>query len=176
MSKEAVFTMKLESELRSEFMAAAKAVHRPASQVIRELMREFVRQQQKPSELSGVEKEVAELLDRMTRHLVSGNEIEFSDCVLDWYRNGFRCDQVPKPTDKNTTHLAIKASIVERLVEVLNAPPHLDNQTRPAWCNQIEAIGTPLRLQSDRLLDGEQYCMAFSKRNLLVVENFMYFV
>ena len=45
MSKEAVFTMKLESELRAEFMAEAEATHRPASQVLRELMREFVQHQ-----------------------------------------------------------------------------------------------------------------------------------
>ena len=45
MSKEAVFTMKLEPELRAEFMAEAEAAHRPASQVLRELMREFVRRQ-----------------------------------------------------------------------------------------------------------------------------------
>ena len=45
MAKEAVFTMKLESELCAEFMAEAEAAHRPASQVLRELMREFVRNQ-----------------------------------------------------------------------------------------------------------------------------------
>jgi predicted transcriptional regulator len=45
MSKEAVFTMKLEPELRAEFMAAAQATHRPASQVLRELMREYVQRQ-----------------------------------------------------------------------------------------------------------------------------------
>jgi predicted transcriptional regulator len=45
MSKEAVFTMKLEPELRAEFMAEANAAHRPASQVLRELMREFVERQ-----------------------------------------------------------------------------------------------------------------------------------
>jgi predicted transcriptional regulator len=43
--KEAVFTMKLEPELRDEFMAEAEAAHRPASQVVRELMREFVQRQ-----------------------------------------------------------------------------------------------------------------------------------
>jgi predicted transcriptional regulator len=43
--KEAVFTMKLEPELRDEFMAAAQAADRPASQVVRELMREFVQRQ-----------------------------------------------------------------------------------------------------------------------------------
>lgn len=45
MSKEAVFTMKLEPELRAEFMAEAEASHRPASQILRELMREFVQRQ-----------------------------------------------------------------------------------------------------------------------------------
>jgi predicted transcriptional regulator len=45
MSKEAVFTMKLEPELRAEFIAEAKAAHRPASQVVRDLMREFVQRQ-----------------------------------------------------------------------------------------------------------------------------------
>ena len=45
MSKEAVFTMKLEPELRADFMSETEAVHRPASQVLRELMREFVQRQ-----------------------------------------------------------------------------------------------------------------------------------
>ena len=50
MSKEAVFTMKLEPELRADFMAAAQASHRPASQVLRELMREFVERQRQARE------------------------------------------------------------------------------------------------------------------------------
>ncbi|MGM0516702.1 MAG: antitoxin of toxin-antitoxin stability system [Pseudomonadota bacterium] len=50
MSKEAVFTMKLESELREAFMAEVKAAHRPASQVARELMREFVERQREARE------------------------------------------------------------------------------------------------------------------------------
>ena len=45
MRKEAIFTMKLETELRDDFMAEAQASHRPASQVLRELMREFVERQ-----------------------------------------------------------------------------------------------------------------------------------
>ena len=50
MPKEAVFTMKLEPELRAEFMAEAEAAHRPASQVLRELMREFVQRQRETRE------------------------------------------------------------------------------------------------------------------------------
>ena len=44
MAKEAVFTMKLEPELRDAFMAAAAAADRPASQVVREMMRNYVNQ------------------------------------------------------------------------------------------------------------------------------------
>jgi len=44
MSKEAVFTMKLEPELRAEFMAEAASEDRPASQVMRELMRDYIEQ------------------------------------------------------------------------------------------------------------------------------------
>lgn len=50
MSKEAVFTMKLESKLREEFVAEAEAAHRPASQVMRELMRGFVQRQREARE------------------------------------------------------------------------------------------------------------------------------
>ncbi|HRO59580.1 MAG TPA: antitoxin of toxin-antitoxin stability system [Burkholderiaceae bacterium] len=50
MSKEAVFSMKLEPELRDAFMAEAEAIHRPASQVVRELMREFVERQRQARE------------------------------------------------------------------------------------------------------------------------------
>lgn len=42
MPKEAVFTMKLEPELRDAFMAEAEAADRPASQIVREMMRDFV--------------------------------------------------------------------------------------------------------------------------------------
>ena len=50
MAKEAVFTMKLDTALRDEFMAEAQAVDRPASQVVRELMREFVQRQREVRE------------------------------------------------------------------------------------------------------------------------------
>lgn len=44
MAKEAVFTMKLEPELREAFMAAARRDDRPASQLVREFMRDYVNQ------------------------------------------------------------------------------------------------------------------------------------
>jgi len=50
MPKEAVFTMKLEPELRAAFVAEAEAAHRPASQIMRELMRDFIQRQRETRE------------------------------------------------------------------------------------------------------------------------------
>lgn len=45
MPKEAVFTLKLESALRNAFAAEAAKAHRPASDLVRAFMREFVQRQ-----------------------------------------------------------------------------------------------------------------------------------
>ena len=45
MPKQAMFTLKLESELHDQFMAEAAAADRPASQLVRDFMRDFVRRQ-----------------------------------------------------------------------------------------------------------------------------------
>lgn len=50
MSKQAVFTMKLEPELRENFMAEAAGEDRPASQVMRELMRGYIEQRRQVRE------------------------------------------------------------------------------------------------------------------------------
>jgi predicted transcriptional regulator len=50
MPKEAVFTLKLEAELRDAFLAEAAAMDRSASQIVREFMREFIRSRQEARE------------------------------------------------------------------------------------------------------------------------------
>lgn len=126
--------------------------------------------------LTEVKEEVAALLDSMADYLLVGEEIKFTDLVLDWHRKSYECQLVPRPTKDNALKVALKASILERLVEVLNMPPHNKNQTYPAWVNTIKAIEEPVKLQSDRLLEDEDYCEAFKKRGFLVAKNFMYFI
>ncbi|WP_207787689.1 hypothetical protein [Candidatus Thiosymbion oneisti] len=50
MSKQVVFTMKLEPELRDTFMAEAAADDQPAAQVMRELMRDYIEQRRQVRE------------------------------------------------------------------------------------------------------------------------------
>lgn len=58
MSKNAIFTMKLEPELREAFMAATRAADRPASQVMRELMRDYIENHQHEDYQTWLERKV----------------------------------------------------------------------------------------------------------------------
>lgn len=115
-------------------------------------------------------------LDKMTDYLLNAEEIAFSESVQHWFRQGYICAITPKPLDTDALRLALKASIMERLVEVLNSPPRTGQQAAPAWCATIKGLDQPLALQSERLLEGERCCAVFAKRNLRVVEHFMFFV
>jgi t-SNARE complex subunit (syntaxin) len=48
--KEAIFTMKLEPDLRDAFMAEAALNDRSASQIVRELMRDYIEQRREARE------------------------------------------------------------------------------------------------------------------------------
>ena len=64
MSKQAVFTMKLEPELRENFMAEAAGEDRPASQVMRELMRGYIEQRRQAREYDDYVREKVEAARR----------------------------------------------------------------------------------------------------------------
>jgi hypothetical protein len=115
-------------------------------------------------------------LNIMTNQLLNGHEIEYSESIQHWYRKHYHCQKVPKPTDSDIMRLAVKASIIERLVEVLNSPPRNEHQAIPKWCREIKGLKKSLKLQSARLLEDEMLCEAFEKINLQVVKNFMYFI
>ena len=51
MSKEVQMSIKMETELRDEFMAVAAQQHRPAAQIIRELMRLYIAQSHKAEDV-----------------------------------------------------------------------------------------------------------------------------
>jgi predicted transcriptional regulator len=72
MAKEAVFTMKLEPELRDAFMAAAKHGDRPASQIVREFMRDYVQHDQ--GYLEFLRRKVEKSRAQIAAGLVSSNE------------------------------------------------------------------------------------------------------
>jgi len=49
MVKEVQMSIKLESDLRAQFMEIADKLHRPAAQIIREMMRAFIATHEQPN-------------------------------------------------------------------------------------------------------------------------------
>ncbi len=52
MSKDVQMSIKMEPELRDQFMAAAASRHRPAAQVMRDLMRLYIADSETPNALT----------------------------------------------------------------------------------------------------------------------------
>jgi len=52
MSKEVQMSIKMEADLRDRFMAVAADQHRPAAQIVRELMRRFIDESEPPNALT----------------------------------------------------------------------------------------------------------------------------
>ena len=52
MPKEVQMSIKMESELRDQFMAVAAGRHRPAAQIIRDLMRLYIADSETPNALT----------------------------------------------------------------------------------------------------------------------------
>ena len=52
MAKEVQMSMKMEAELRDQFMAVAADRHRPAAQIIRDLMRLYIADSETPNVLT----------------------------------------------------------------------------------------------------------------------------
>jgi predicted DNA-binding protein len=48
-AKEVQMSIKMEPELRDRFMAMAAAKHRPAAQIVRDLMRAYIAHQEEPN-------------------------------------------------------------------------------------------------------------------------------
>ena len=49
MTKEVQMSIKMEAELRDQFMAVAATMHRPAAQIVRDLMRLYIARRETPN-------------------------------------------------------------------------------------------------------------------------------
>ncbi len=78
MTTKAVFTMKLEPDLRDTFMAEAAAADRPAAQVVRELMRGYIEQRRQAREYAAYlhRKVAVARADKDAGHGFSNEDIE----------------------------------------------------------------------------------------------------
>jgi len=78
MAKDTLLTARIEPELHQAFMAAAAAMDRPASQIVRELVRDFVQRKQSQEEYDAflARKVAAGLADIAAGRTYSSEEVE----------------------------------------------------------------------------------------------------
>ena len=91
MPKEAVFTVKLEADLRDAFAAEAAETHRPASDLVRGFMREFVKSQREARKHDAwFRAKVQEALDDPRRGIPHDTVMDETRAIIDRIANRSR--------------------------------------------------------------------------------------
>ena len=119
------------------------------------------------------------VLDRMADHILSYEEIEFLDLVQYVWRREWPLCEASKPKDEDPLRLAIKASLLERMVEIWNSPPKNSAEKVPKWCASIPGVENEFSVISPekmQLWENEPGSEVFKKRNIFAPEQFMFFL
>lgn len=97
------------------------------------------------------------------------------DAVQALYRSGVALAEIPAPSDIDPRVRAIKASVLERLVEVWGAPPHdRPHERAPSWCSAIEPSPEEIWLIPPDFA-GHPLDPTFGRRNIRALANFLMF-
>ena len=118
------------------------------------------------------------VLNKMVDHLLSYEEIPFLDLVQYIWRREWVLGDINKPTDTDPLRLALKACLVERMVEIWNAPPKNCNETVPPWCQSVPAVKEHFSVIPGDLevWKDEPSSHIFEKRNIFAPKEFMFFL
>lgn len=116
------------------------------------------------------------LLDYMAQKAFLTHEIELCDAVQDFYRTGLSCTVFPEPHDEDLNMLAMKAALIERMVQVFTMPPHNRAYELPDWCQHHWTCPQTIYLISPDILVLDEPNAIFQKRNIQTLKNFLYFV
>lgn len=118
-------------------------------------------------------------LDRMVDALVAYEEIQFLDLVQYIWRRGWPLSSAQKPNDSDALRLALKACLLERMVEIWNAPPKNANEQIPGWCEVVPPSPDRFSVISPEnqvFWESEEGSPIFQRRNIFAPRDFMFFL
>ena len=118
-------------------------------------------------------------LNQMVDHLIDHDEISFLDLVQFVWRREWPLESAGEPDDELPLRRALKACLVERLVEIWNAPPKNSHEAIPSWCSKIPALQdafTVIKPEEQSLWEDEPGNAIFGKRNIFAPKEFMFFL
>ena len=119
------------------------------------------------------------VLDKMTNKILAYDEIAFLDMVQYVWRRGWSLESAKKPMNDSPIRLALKACILERMVEIWGLPPKNISGAPPTWCKEVPALQERFNV----IPTGEQHHWknesgnpTFAKRNIYAPMEYMYFL
>ena len=117
-------------------------------------------------------------LNRMVIYLLKYDETSFKDEVQNFWRNRWVIKDIPDPKDSDELVYALKACIVERMVEIWNSPPKNQNESAPEWCEHVKpyTIGFSVIPDDMKEIFKSYTSDIFGKRNVFAPHDFMFFV
>lgn len=124
---------------------------------------------------------LAEMIEELLAH-AAGDDNRLSHLVraldiVQWmYRERVRLAAIPEPTDMDPVEMALAASVVEGLVGVYTTPPHCQHQRAPEWCATVPPSPTTIWLVPPQFAAEEPLNEKFHRRNIKVLETFLFFV
>ena len=123
--------------------------------------------------------DIDKTLDQMVDHLLAYREIDFLDLVQFIWRRGWPLASVTEPHDKDPLRRALKACIVERMVELWSTPPKNSPESIPSWCETIPPVTehfSVIKPEDQAFWSTEPANEIFEKRNIFAPKEFMFFL
>ena len=118
-------------------------------------------------------------LDLMVEQLLKYDEIAFLDLVQFVWRRGWKLENATLSESKDPLKQALRASLIERMVDIWNAPPKNSDEKVPVWCEAVPAVSERfwvIKPEDRYLWESEPANAIFAKRNIFAPKEFMFFL
>ncbi|HTF84064.1 MAG TPA: hypothetical protein VL987_05740 [Cellvibrio sp.] len=118
-------------------------------------------------------------LDLMIDRLLNYDEIAFLDLVQYVWRRGWKLENANNTDLADPLKAAIRACLIERMVEIWSAPPKNSAEKSPSWCKDVPPLKTPfsvIKPEDQDFWAKEPGNSIFAKRNIFAPQEFMFFL
>lgn len=118
-------------------------------------------------------------IDMMVDRLLAYDEIAFLDLVQFVWRRGWTLESASDNEPLDPLRRALKACLIERMVDVWNAPPKSSDERVPEWCENVPAVHerfSVIKPEEQSFWSGEPANEIFAKRNIFAPKEFMFFL